>query len=121
MSQTQADHLKTWHNLLRALDENAADLSHLETRTEKLRTIVALAINAFQDQAANTAAKQSATRRLEEVLSQGNKTVSFLHAGLREHYGNRSEKLTEFGLQPFRNRRPQPEISQPEGVKPTEA
>ena len=33
--------------------------------------------------------------------------MAFVDAGVRQHYGNRSEKLAEFGLQPFR---PQPRI-----------
>lgn len=44
---------------------------------------------------------------------------TFLNAGIREHYGNRSEKLVEFGLQPFRSQ-PRIRLVGPDGkpVKP---
>lgn len=30
--------------------------------------------------------------------------MAFVNAGVRQYYGNRSEKLVEFGLQPLRGR-----------------
>jgi hypothetical protein len=49
-------------------------------------------------------AKQEVSRRLAELMQEGNKLVTFLDAGVKQQYGNRAEKLVEFGLQPFRSR-----------------
>jgi len=119
---SQADYIKQWQDLVSALAENADDLPHLQTRFIKLQSILAQTVGVVQEQAASRAAKQEASRRLESLLSEGQKVVTFLRAGVREHYGNRSEKLAEFHLQPLRGRRPlgrtepepppQPEIAQ---------
>jgi hypothetical protein len=49
------------------------------------------------------------------VLTEGSRLTSLLRQALKEHYGIRSEKLDEFGLQPFRGRKakPAPETPQP--------
>jgi len=40
---------------------------------------------------------------------------AFLDAGVKQHYGNRAEKLAEFGLQPLR-RRPRAQQTEPVGA-----
>jgi len=119
---SQADYIKQWQDLVSALAENAGDLPHLQTRLIKLQGILAQTVGVVQEQAASRAVKQEASRRLESLLSEGQKVATFLRVGVREHYGNRSEKLAEFHLQPLRGRRPlgrtepepppQPEIAQ---------
>jgi len=37
-------------------------------------------------------------------VAAGKKLVTFLRTGVKEHYGNRAEKVAEFGVQPFRRR-----------------
>ena len=37
-------------------------------------------------------------------MVQGRKLATYLRVGLKQNYGNRSEKLVEFGLQPLRIR-----------------
>src|SRR5215210_7048170 len=108
MSQptSQADHLDRWQRRLRAMGENAADLQHLATWRESLQGILNNAQSALQEQSAARAAKQDASRRFEDLLSEGQKLFTFLSACLREFYGEQSEKLAEFGLIPFRGRRP---------------
>jgi hypothetical protein len=51
-------------------------------------------------QASLAAAKQEASKRIAELMSEGQKLMAFLDSGIKQHYGNRSEKLVEFGLQP---------------------
>ena len=59
--------------------------------------------------------------RSVKLLEEGLKLATFLRVGVRQHYGNRSEKLVEFGFQPFRSRRvppppeppPSPEVTAP--------
>ena len=117
----QSDVIKKWQTLVSALADNIGDLEHLSTRFVKLQAILADSIQVLQEQAAARASKQEASRRLESLLSEGQKVATFLNVGVREHYGNRSEKLAEFRLQPLRGRRPavktdppppQPELAQ---------
>lgn len=105
MPQTHAQSLKGWKERLTALEANKEEVQHLETRREKLQTIHDGALAAIREQAAATAAKQEASKRLEALMKEGRKVDFFLTAGLREHYGDRSEKLEEFKIKPFRGRR----------------
>lgn len=102
----QSDVIKQWQNLVSALADNIGDLEHLSSRFAKLQDILGESINVLQEQAAARASKQAASRRLESLLSDGQKVATFLNVGVREHYGNRSEKLAEFHLKPLRGRRP---------------
>lgn len=102
---SQADYLNAFRHRLNALEANINELQHLDSRRLKLQDIYNAAILAHQDQSAATAAKQDASRRLEALLAEGQTVMTFLSAGIREHYGKDSEKLAEFKLQPFRGRR----------------
>ncbi len=119
---SQADVIKLWQDLVSALADNIGDLPHLTTRFTKLQGLLGDTLAVVQEQAAARAEKQDASRRLEGLLSEGQKVATFLRAGVREHYGNRSEKLAEFHLVPLRGRRPavkpDPKPPVPEIVEP---
>lgn len=104
-----ADHLALWEHRLRALEANVDELQHLETRREKLQSIVVRAYDIIQEQAVAVAEKQAASKRLQAVMAEGRQVMTFLNAGLREHYGKDNEKLAEFKLMPLRGRRPKVE------------
>jgi len=91
-----------------ALEENATDLAHLEGPRARLGEILTGAQQAAKEQAAFTASKQAATKRFQELIAEGERLANGMSRFLRQHYGNRSEKLAEFGLQPFRGRKPAP-------------
>jgi hypothetical protein len=65
------------------------------------------------EQASLTASRQEASKRLAEVANEAQKLLTLVDVAVRQHYGNRSEKLVEFGQQPFRSkpksRKPGPE------------
>lgn len=117
-----ADHLIHWETLLAALEQNGDSLPHLALPRERLQALLAEARGALTVQAVHVAAKQEAGRKLTAALDKGGKLATFLRTGIREHYGNRSEKLAEFRIQPFRGRPrpveppPQPEIAAPSGA-----
>jgi len=60
--------------------------------------------NLTTEQANLTAKKQDVSKRIADLAREGNALVNVLDVTLRQHYGNRAEKLAEFGLQPFRSR-----------------
>lgn len=102
---SQADHMKRWQQRLRALEANIDELGHLESGRDKLQSIESRAQLAFRSQSAATAAKQEASKEVEILIGEGRLVMAFLNAGLRDHYGKDSEKLTEFNIPPFRGRR----------------
>lgn len=97
-----------------ALAANAGELAHLEGPRGRLLTIYGEAQQVAQQQAALKATKQEASKRLKTLLVEGKRVANGLSRFLREHYGTRSEKLTEFGLKPYRGRAPKPAPDLPE-------
>jgi hypothetical protein len=111
-----AETTNAWEALLKALEQNSVDLPQLEIPRQRLQTLLDQTKDFATEQAALTASRQIATSRVEYLLAQGRKLATVLRASVREHYGNRNEKIVEFGLQPLRTRRkaaesplPQPE------------
>ena len=100
-----------------ALEANAADLPHLEGPRVRLGSILGSAREVAQQQAALKASKQESSKRLKELLTEGQRVATGIVRFLQQHYGNRSEKLAEFGLQPFRGRKPRT----PKTPPPTES
>lgn len=88
-----------------ALAANTADLGHLEGSRELFEALVIHAQELNQEQAALKATKQQASRQLESVLTKGLRMANILRLGVKAHYGIESEKLAEFGMQPFRGRK----------------
>ena len=102
---TQAGVVGSLQRLLGKLDANSADLAHLEGSRGKLGTLLARLEELSKQQGAMTAGKQAATKEIQSLVIEGQRLGTGLRAMLREHYGPRSEKLAEFGLQPFRGRK----------------
>jgi hypothetical protein len=96
--------LNGWERLLVSLETNAGDFPQLETYRAQLKAMLEAAREASAQQAALAANKQETTKKLQSVLADGRKLANFLRNGVRQRYGNRSEKLVEFGLNPLRAR-----------------
>ena len=91
-----------WDKMDVAVTTNAAKVPELEVNLARLRERSQRARALFAQQAALTAAKQEVTKELQQVIQEGNSVVRFLREGLRVYLGKTSEKLIEFGVQPFR-------------------
>jgi len=106
--------------LITALLANATDLPHLEGARLKLEQILNLTRETAQEQAALTASKQDASQRIGRLMGDGQRVATAVRKMLKAHYGLNSEKLAEFGIQPFRGRirRTGPRIPPPETAKP---
>jgi len=102
-----------------ALEANAAELAHLEGPRVRLGQILGNAKEIAQQQAALRASKQESSKRLKELVVEGQRLATGMVRFLQQHYGNRSEKLAEFGLQPFRGRKPRtPKVKTPPPTEP---
>lgn len=120
-SKSFGEFVSHWSLLAAGLAANAGDMAHLESHRLLLQQIVAQALGALSEQRIQSAAKQDLSRRVEVLVNQGSKLASFLRAGVKQTYGNRSEKLVEFDLIPFRGKalpvKP-PVLPVPEAVEP---
>jgi hypothetical protein len=89
---------------INAVESNIEELAHLKEPVARAQTLLGVLTGLEADQASLTADRQDVTKRLGEVVSELQKLLVFLDAGVRHRYGNRSEKLVEFGQQPFRSK-----------------
>ncbi len=122
MSNTDrsANDLKQWEETTTSIAANAADLPQteipraaLEKMTDELRKLV-VQQKLFQSQ------KQQTSARMAEIHAEGSKRATVLRVLVKQHYGNRSEKLVELGVQPLRSRS-RKAVTKPEMPTPTTA
>ncbi len=102
--KTRSGKLGEWQRLLTALHENEADLPSLSLASAQLGTLVGQAGDLFQQQAALSASRQAVSQQLIDLMSECDRLSTVVRFTLKQHYGPRSEKLVEFGIQPFRPR-----------------
>jgi hypothetical protein len=104
-----------------ALVANAPDLTHVQVSCAKLGTLLEQIHEVTEQQAAMTAGKQEASKQLKRMLAQAQRLANLLRSAVKENYGSGSEKVVEFGLQPFRGRKAKTEKPVgPESAHPTE-
>jgi UDP-N-acetylmuramyl tripeptide synthase len=102
---TYAGKLGELQRFTAALTANKAELSHLEGTITRLESLLSQAQQAAAQQKALTASKQETSKQLKVALVEGKRLMTGLATLLKEFYGLRSEKIAEFGLQPFRGRK----------------
>lgn len=102
--RTYAGVMGNIQRLSTALEANSAELPHLEGARQRLTTLLAQAQENAKTQAALKASKQETSKQLRVLVTESQRVANAVRALLKEHYGLRSEKLAEFGLQPFRGR-----------------
>lgn len=86
-----------------ALAANVTELAHLEVPRQQALGVLTEMRSLSAQQASLTAAKQEVSKRLEALNDAGQKLLTVIDVSVRQHYGTRSEKLVEFGRQPFRS------------------
>ncbi|HWM91161.1 MAG TPA: hypothetical protein VN493_10370 [Thermoanaerobaculia bacterium] len=93
-----------WQITTTAVEANATDLQHIEPQRVELDQIHEDFMGLSTQQSVLTARKQDTTRRVQEMFRRGETLVDLIRTAVRQYYGKDSEKLIEFGLQPFRGR-----------------
>jgi hypothetical protein len=96
--------LNGWEQVAAAQEANAVEIPHMEAPLAKLRGLLEQARILTKQQDSLTAGKQDVSKQLRKTLRQGQKLVDLMRTGAVEHFGADSEKLVEFGVQPFRGR-----------------
>jgi ABC-type transporter Mla subunit MlaD len=112
---TYAGKLGELQRFTAALTANKAELPHLEGTITRLESLLNQAQQAAAQQKALAASKQETSKLLKAALTEGKRLSTGLATLLKEFYGTRSEKLAEYGLQPFRGRKRKetPEVPEP--------
>lgn len=98
-----------WAQVAAGVSSNAQEAEHLQPGVAKLQELHKRAGELSVQQAALTTTKQEVSKELRRVLRDGDAVADFLRTGARAHFGADSEKMIEFGMQPFRGRKLSPE------------
>ncbi len=99
----------------KAMAEHLEELSHLKPKIDRLDELLLLFKQLTTEQARLTAARQEISKQIEGLNEEAQKLLTFLDVAIRQHYGNRSETLAAFGLQPFRSKPRARRAADPEG------
>jgi hypothetical protein len=113
IKETYAGQTKEWEGMIRSLAANISTLPQLEGARAKLEGLLGSFRELAAQQAVHQANKQETSKQIQAVVRDGKRTASMVRAVLKEHYGNDSEKLVEFGVQPFRARIRKPKVTPP--------
>jgi hypothetical protein len=87
-----------------ALAGRAAETPQLEGTRAIFGGMVSRVHGFAQQQAELTANKQDITQQFQEELVEAQRLATAIRAALKSHYGPDSERLVEFGIQPFRGK-----------------
>jgi len=122
---TDAGKQGDWRGLVANVEANSVDLAQLEPFRAQLATQADKALEIGKLQAGLIASKQDLSKQLRVVITEGDRLATLLRSAIKQHYGIRTEKVAEFGVQPFRGKfrrskkKPVPESpEQPTGATP---
>jgi len=102
--ERRGDRFQVWRKVSASSAANVADLPQAAIPLAGLNRVIAEADQIVVDQVAFQASKQRSSQRLKILVTEGNQLTDVLKTLARQHYGNGSEKLVEFDVQPFRGR-----------------
>lgn len=111
MPNTQNEAFGDLQRLNAALTANANDFEHMLGALTDFQALVAQMQDAATQQALLTSAKQVATKRFQDLLRTGRAQGALLRGAARVRYGRDSDKLAQFGVQPFRGRKITPTVA----------
>ena len=112
--RSHAETIEVWRRILDSTDEDPKEYPELKPARTKLARVYKRVAELRIKQARLTAAAQAATREMQALLEEGSRTANVLRVGLRLHHGNRSPKLIQHGVTPFRGGRPRKKKTDPQ-------
>ena len=110
----QAGQFGDWQQLNTSVAASSSELPHLEATRQIFAGALTKLEAIFAEQAAMTARKQELAKQLRDLLPEVQRLSTVLRKAVAVHYGPRSEKLSEFRIQPFRGRTPKAKSEEPE-------
>ena len=101
---TDAGKQGDWQGLLATIEANMPALNHLEPLRAQLATQHDRLVEIKRQQAGVIASKQEFSKQIREIVTEGQRLATLLRSAIKQHYGIRTEKVAEFGVQPFRGK-----------------
>jgi hypothetical protein len=111
--RTQMGILGDLQSLSAAMDANKEELPQMEPFRLRLTGIVTQALEVSRQQVALKASQQELSGELRWLLTEGQRLATVVRRAVKEHYGVGEEKVTEFGVQPFRGPKAKPSPQEP--------
>jgi hypothetical protein len=99
-----ADTVDKWGRFVRQVNETGIEIPGTGTAKDELEEMYRRAHQLILERDAHAAAKQAATRELQEILEKGRLKLTMLRQSLKVHLGYESEALTAYDIRPFRGR-----------------
>lgn len=103
-ARTQKEALGDLQKFRTVLSTNKDQIPHLQGTITTFEGMLDTLVETTGQQANLMAGKQELSKKIQMLLTETQRLANVLRAALKAHFGIRSEKLTEFGLQPFRGR-----------------
>ena len=116
MPGSKLETLGSLQRFMSAMLGKASETPQLEGSRIIFGAKVVRVLELADEQAERTADKQDLTRQFQEALADAQRMATAMRAALKSHYGPDSDKLVEFGIQPFRfksRKRTEPEPPPP--------
>jgi hypothetical protein len=88
-----------------SMEASLSEIPHLGLSREILGESLTRAQALARRHASVSSERQQLTQQFKAVLSDSRRMATVLRKALQHHYGIRSEKMTEFGLRPYRGRK----------------
>ncbi len=88
----------------KTLAENIEEIPQLAIPLSKLEELLTLLKELTAEQARLTAARQEVSKRMAGIIDEAQRLLTYVDSAVKQHYGNRSEKLVKYGVQPFRRK-----------------
>ena len=112
--RTNAKVIKELRGLSATLALHGSEVPQLEAARTALDKVLSRIDELLPQQSFHRSNKQKTSQELRELVLEGVKLATVIRFTLKQHYGNRSEDLVKYGLQPFRGRSRNKNAPEPE-------
>lgn len=102
--RSNAQVIKELRGLSATLALHVSEVPQLEPARASLDELLSQIDELVPQQSFHRSNKQKVSQQLQELILEGAKLATVIRFTLKQHYGNRSEDLVKYGLQPFRGR-----------------
>lgn len=106
--------VEKWGHFVRQVSETGIEIPGTGTAKEDLEAMYRRAYELVRERDAHDAAKQAATRELQQILEKGRTVHHMLRQSLKVHLGDANEALTAYDIRPTRRRVRRSKGSSPE-------
>lgn len=99
-----ADIVTDWEKLLKNVTDTSAELPNMDVYKNALDQLLGSAKDGLALAAARVGVKQQETKDRQALMKQGKEAAANLRSAIKAHFGFKSERLLQYGIQPIRSR-----------------